>query len=439
MDTRYLVQRRQTWYVRVTVPPKLRKAVGNTHIVRTLKTRDLVEAQRLRHVAVAQIKAELDAIDKGEDGTAVSAALIWREAWINADARAQDPDHQHTEQQSVELAIETHAEKVEEAQGLDAAKDFYRIATSKSPLLSETRDLWLPEASRTITKQTARQYGSDTNRFLEWAKKKRVLLVSDVNKRLAGSYVSEAFPDVAAKTVNRHISSLSMWWRWLEQKGMTETNPWQGQVLRVKGKRASKEDKRRPYNADEIRTLLIGLEERPLNALFRLGLFTGARLDELCSLQTKDVVERENGWWLSITEGKTENAVRVIPVHSAIEPLVLTLKKEAASAKGNPDGWLFPGITPGGPDEKRSWNVSKKFTRERRKLGIDTPQTVFHSTRMNLAEALEAGEVPLPTAKLIVGHERGDLTFGGYSKGQYVDLKAAIERAVFPPSIIELL
>ncbi len=439
MDTRYLVQRRQTWYVRVTVPPRLRKAVGNTHIVRTLKTRDLAEAQRLRHVAVAQIKAELDAIGKGEDGRAVAAALIWRDAWINADNEAKDPDHEHTAQQGVEFAIESRAEEIEATQGPEAAKDFYRIATSKSPLLSETRDLWVPEVSRTITKQTARQYDSDTNRFLEWATKKRVLLVSDVNKRLAGSYVSEAFPDVAAKTINRHISSLSMWWRWLEQKGFVEANPWQGQVLRVKGKRAGKDEKRRPYTAEEICTLLTGLEGRPLDALFRLGLFTGARLDELCSLQAKDVQEQEGSWWLSITEGKTENAVRMIPVHSAIEPLVVTLKNDAASAKGNPDGWLFPSITPGGPDNKRSWNVSKKFTRERRKLGVDTPQTVFHSTRKNLAEALEAGEVPLSTAKLIVGHERGDMTFGVYSKGQFVDLKAAIEKAVFPAIVLSLV
>ncbi|WP_353859445.1 DUF6538 domain-containing protein [Azospirillum formosense] len=431
------MQRRQTWYVRVTVPPRLREAVGNTHVVRSLKTRDLAEAQRLRLVAVAQIKAELDAIGKGEDGSAVAAALIWRDVWINSDASAQDNDHGHTEQQGIEIAIESHAEKIEKAQGIEAAKDFYKIATSNSPLLSETRDLWLPEASRTITKQTARQYDSDTSRFLEWATKKRVLLVSDVTKRLAGSYVSEAFPDVAAKTANRHISSLSMWWRWLEQKGMTDANPWQGQVLRVRGKRANREDNRRAYNADEIKTLLSGLKKRPLDALFRLGLFTGARLDELCSLQAGDVVEREGSWWLSITEGKTENAVRMIPVHSAIEPLVVTLKQEAASAKGNADGWLFPDITPGGPDNKRSWNVSKKFTRERRKLGVDTPQTVFHSTRKNLLEALEAGEVPLSTAKLIVGHERGDIAFGGYSKGTYVDLKSAIERAVFPPGIME--
>ena len=207
----------------------------------------------------------------------------------------------------------------------------------------------------------------------------------------------------------------------------------------MKGKRAGKDEKRRTYTAEEICTLLTGLEGRPLDALFRLGLFTGARLDELCSLQAKDVQEQEGSWWLSITEGKTENAVRMIPVHSAIEPLVLTLKNEAASAKGNPDGWLFPNITPGGPDNKRSWNVSKKFTRERRKLGVDTPQTVFHSTRKNLAEALEAGEVPLSTAKLIVGHERGDMTFGVYSKGQFVDLKAAIEKAVFPANILSLV
>jgi hypothetical protein len=116
--------------------------------------------------------------------------------------------------------------------------------------------------------------------------------------------------------------------------------------------------------------------------------------------------------------------------------LVLKLKVQAEK---DVDGWLFPRLTPGGPDMKRSWNVSKKFTRERRKLEVDSPETVFHSTRKNIAEALEAAGVPLSTAKLIIGHERSDETFGGYSKGTYVDLKTAIEKVTYPDEVTALV
>jgi integrase len=328
------------------------------------------------------------------------------------------------------------AERLEETHGADAAGAFYRIATSVNPALKETLELWLPEASKTLTMQTSRQYRADAERFMEWAGKKKAVLVSDVTKRTAGAYVSECFDGLTAKTTNRHISTLSTWWRWMEKKGMVEDNPWRGQFQATKGKRGTTKGVRRHYHPEEITKLLQGLPERPLGALFRLGLFTGARLDELCSLRHGDVQRSEGALLLSITEGKTANAVRLVPVHSAIEPLVLKLKAEAEK---DADGWLFPGLTPGGPDMKRSWNVSKRFTRERRKLGVDSPETVFHSTRKNIAEALEAAGVPLSTAKLIIGHERSDETFGNYSKGTYVNLKKSIEQVVYPDEVMVLV
>ena len=50
-----------------------------------------------------------------------------------------------------------------------------------------------------------------------------------------------------------------------------------------------------------------------LHDLARLALVTGARLDELCALRTSDVHKREDGWWITIREGKTEAAVTRCP------------------------------------------------------------------------------------------------------------------------------
>src|SRR5262245_24050535 len=45
---RYLQKRRQTWYVRVAVPPSLIPVIGKSHIVRSLKTRDAAVARERR-------------------------------------------------------------------------------------------------------------------------------------------------------------------------------------------------------------------------------------------------------------------------------------------------------------------------------------------------------------------------------------------------------
>jgi hypothetical protein len=82
------------------------------------------------------------------------------------------------------------------------------------------------------------------------------------------------------------------------------------------------------------------------------------------------------------------------------------------------------GLLPGGLDKKRSWNVSKAFGHYTRKLDLGDDRQKFHSLRNAFVEVMEAAEVPESTIKLIIGHARSSLTFGGYSKGERVKLRA---------------
>src|SRR4051794_10536364 len=99
-----------------------------------------------------------------------------------------------------------------------------------------------------------------------------------------------------------------------------------------------------------------------LHDLTRLALMTGARLEELCALETRDVHKRDDGWWLTIREGKTEAALRDVPVHNSAAHVLERRRK-------SDERFLFEGLVPGGPDRKRSWNVSKAFGHYTRKLG----------------------------------------------------------------------
>ena len=49
-----------------------------------------------------------------------------------------------------------------------------------------------------------------------------------------------------------------------------------------------------------------------------IGLYSGMRLDEICSLKKKDVVDE----CFSITEGKTKSSIRTVPIHNTILPMV---------------------------------------------------------------------------------------------------------------------
>jgi len=170
----------------------------------------------------------------------------------------------------------------------------------------------------------------------------------------------------------------------------------------------------------------------PLHDLYRLALVTGARLDELCALKSSDVHELQDGWWIEIQQGKTEAAVRKVPIHDSAAHVL------AGRSRGS-RGFLFEGLVPGGPDKKRSWNVSKAFGHYTRKLDLGEARQTFHSLRNTFVEVMEGAEVPLSTIELIIGHARQSLAFGGYSKGQRVQLRDAINKLHYSSDVMRLI
>ena len=148
--------------------------------------------------------------------------------------------------------------------------------------------------------------------------------------------------------------------------------------------------------------------------LMRLGLLTGARLNELCELSSADVLEAEQA--IRITDGKTENARRLIPVHPLVWPILL---RRLHAAK---DGLLFPELRPGGPDGKRSWYATKRYTEFRRSVLGSDDRVDFHSFRRTFATYLERAStltaaVNTSVTAELMGHTKTSLAFSLYSGG----------------------
>jgi integrase len=217
----------------------------------------------------------------------------------------------------------------------------------------------------------------------------------------------------------------------MKRRGFVESNPWEGQGDYSKKRRLSG---KRPFKSAEITRLLRADPVQVLGGRYggavadlqRLGLMTGARLNELCELRAEDV--QPDHCAIRIKNGKTANAARTIPVHLSVWPIIEKRLHAASEAEGQ----LFPGLEPQGPDQKRSWYVSKRFTAYRRAVLGDSDEVDFHSFRRCFATYLEraqsiSGAVYPSVIDELMGHKKQTLALSLYSGGLRRDhLQAAI-------------
>jgi integrase len=162
----------------------------------------------------------------------------------------------------------------------------------------------------------------------------------------------------------------------------------------------------------------------------RTAVLTGMRREEIGQLRVRDCT----GGVFVVQAGKTDAAVRRVPIHSALITLV------EARMKGKPPGaCLFDEITSKNPE--RTDPLGKAFTRYRRSLGIQEGTgrrslVNLHSFRhWFITAAVNATNLP-HMVSLLVGHEEGlkGMTLGRYWAGDDDQALRAVVEAVKLPS-----
>ncbi|MEZ5836512.1 MAG: tyrosine-type recombinase/integrase [Geminicoccaceae bacterium] len=439
----YIHQRRQGWYVRVTVPPTLRPVLGKAHVIRSLKTRDVETARMRRWGVLAQVNEWFSEVRSG--GYKPLRSDLPRHASCTEGPSAPVRREQGRSQATTRPVAQTSNPADTSSAHPPAAVEPVSAPKAQPPTITNLMELWLKEAGENFTKQTAFQHKTAIDLFV--ASRKGSILVDTVSRRVAGDFISTVLlaSERKPKTINRIISSLSSMWRWAVRRGLAADNPWTSQS--VAPTRQSRLEKKRPYQPAELRKLL--LSDPAMNVgcryggalrdLIRLGLLTGARINELCELRKADV-DLAN-MTISIREGKTHNAVRTIPLHSSLSGF---LKRRLESGD---DEFVFAELTPGGPDGKRSWYASKRYTALRRAILGEDRAVDFHSFRRTFATYLEHAStmdssINASVIAELMGHSKQTLALNLYSGGLKVEhLRGAIVMLdkVIEPEILKLL
>ena len=166
-----------------------------------------------------------------------------------------------------------------------------------------------------------------------------------------------------------------------------------------------------------------------------LGIFTGARLEELAQLQHSDLLEDTEGrpfFYLNNEGGRRLKNIRSIR-GVALHPFLLTLGVTRLFVPGK-KGRIFPDLKQAGRPLKWSQQYSEDFTAYRRAVGLYEPLVDFHAFRHTFATAMrtKVGADPGLVGRM-VGHQdtpelRAFRQTNGYTHYSIADQAMMLER-----------
>lgn len=400
--TQYLQQLGQSWYLRVKVPADLQDKIGNTHLRRALRTRDLDEANRRKWPALTQVRGYFDSL-RASGLTARAAPLVLDGLAPGGMTRAKG-----------RLQLTANG-SLRPSSGLDALAKTW----------AATSHLKTVQFQRLQAYRELRGYlGDDAPpEAVSYA-----LAAAYVDERLSKSSDSPA-------TRRRKLSALSAFWEWMGSRGYTARglNPWKGFRL-SQSDRDRNTPKKRAYAMDELIALFSGTPSYAgLRELMVLGLYTGARIDELCSLTQGDLRIDRGTAYLTISKSKTHAGARTLAL---AHPLPLSILRARLQEGAVPTGQLFPELRRGGYDQKLSWGLGQAFRYHRNGRGL-SGATDFHSLRRTFITQLENLGVDQVRIARYVGHSLPTLAFALYSGGATEATQQRTGRTIKYPREVE--
>ncbi|PWB31474.1 hypothetical protein DCO48_16705 [Pseudomonas sp. SDI] len=237
--------------------------------------------------------------------------------------------------------------------------------------------------------------------------------------------IAEATSTISVTTFNNYIKNLTTFFSYAVREGYCSRNPFDG--LRVRQRHKVSEE-RSVFSVQDLKRLFDKATYPPAHGgkpnqywLPLLGLYTGARLNELCQLYTDDIVTIDGIACIHIRATrpdqklKTPGSERLVPIHSKLVELGFLAYVQKVKESGKQR--VFPELT---CHSKHGYSAapSKWFARLRDQLGFrdEVGKKDFHSFRHTLADHLKQKGVAESLVGGLLGHQAGGITFNRYGK-----------------------
>lgn len=257
-------------------------------------------------------------------------------------------------------------------------------------------------------------------------------------------------PRLTAKTMKRHFAALGSMFTHFIQHGVVQgVNPAHGFSFPKQGRANTKVDM---WQGEELVKLFSSpvwagsgrWRSKPGPNVIRddkywlpiLGLFHGARLEELAQLKCTDIKQEAGIWYFDIADGegqqlKNAQSVRQVPIHPKL--LLGGFLEYVEGIKQSGVDRVFPELDARGPDNKMGYTFTKWFTNYRKSIDVYRPGLHFHSFRHGVETQLTRAEVTDEKRRAIIGHEGQGTGQKFYFKGfKLPELYKAIAKIEWP-------
>lgn len=440
MGTHLRLQRR-VWFARFRVPADVRDAFnGKAEVYMTLNTGDRATAALRAAPIIARLRAHvLEA--RGNAGSVENEALWWRKQIAN----------DHSETSALQEVFETEAARrfltpaqqstlsrqhgldayggsrlaAIEALGGDPARLFIGIATGRRTPLAPHIEPWNKAYRASVEAKTADMAKNEVSKFIE----KFPTLDLVTRKAVAGWSRERTEAGAKAASIRRAVSALRAFWTYLQEEEVAPEDvfPFASVPVAEKSKEAAKAGYRdfAPKDVARLHQAAKDKGDGDLADLIAMAGYTGARIEELCSLSLNDC----QGGVLTISDAKTVAGNRKVPIHSALEGLLKRRQDKRA------EGYLFADLTENKYGD-RSNAIGKRFGRLKEELGFKGRQWAFHSIRKTVTTQFEHAGIAENVVADIVGHDKPRITYGVYSGGTtMVQRRKALSALSYPASL----
>ena len=392
------------FYFRLIVPLALRATVGKTEFRRSLRTKDsAIARQRALALSVAVETRMNDDIGNFSHLFKPGAKNSIREK-ITIDLPngiIQTDTPEEAAQVPAILAGMAAARQAEMVAGISAVLPMAKCGTN----LETAKTEFLKQRKLTLKDSTWRKHRGIVEGFIKTVGNMDVAMVGA--KAVTGYKTGLIDQGRGARTVNAHLTVLEGFFEYIiSHYSVNMVNPAKNLLIADEDNNAEKYE---PFTPEELQRIFqpdFYLKKLKLPDFYwcpLIALFTGARAEEIASLDVEQIYPVKGIWIIDILKGKNANAKRRVPLHQALIDLGLVDYRMCLARAGYKK--LFPHIQPGTNGYRK--NMTRMFGTylDLPEVNIVHPLKVFHSFRHTVVTALTGKGVNDGLKRAMVGHD----------------------------------